>query len=191
MHDQGQTVIQDGRGQRNPYGLGERLARLLWAVTSCCLFRPVPKLFGFWHRFLLRLFGARLGKGVLIYPSARIFLPWRVRMGDYSILGPDVLLYSLGHVEIGRHTVISMRASVYAGTHDYTDPRMPLIRSPVTIGEGCWICAEAYIGPGVRVGDGSVVGARSVVVKDLPPHMVCAGHPCVPIKPRLVQHPKD
>ena len=114
-----------------------------------------------------------------------------VTLGDHSVISEQVLVYSLGPVRIGRHTVVSFRSTICAGTHDHEDPRMPLVRTPIVIGEGCWICAEAFVGPGVTIGDGAVVGARSVVVKDLPAHMVCAGDPCRPLKPRVMKKPEE
>jgi putative colanic acid biosynthesis acetyltransferase WcaF len=184
-------MIQDGRGQPPAYGLMERLARLAWAIAYLLLFRPVPRIFNPWHRTLLRMFGAKVGRGVAIYPSAEITIPWMISLGDYVVISEDVLLYSLGPVRIGRHTVLSFRSVVCAGTHDYENQRMPLIRAPVVIGEGCWICAEAFVGPGVTVGDGAVVGVRSVVVDDLPANMVCAGDPCRPLKPRVIKQAQE
>jgi putative colanic acid biosynthesis acetyltransferase WcaF len=187
MNTDTEFPIQDGRGRPNPYSTGELVGRLLWTLVYWSLYRPMPRFLNGWHRFWLRVFGARLGRGIIVYPSARILLPWTVTVGDYAVIGDGVRVYSLGPVMIGRHTVLSMRVSLCAGTHDYTDTSMPLVRAPVVIGAGCWICAEAFVGPAVTIGDGSVVGARSVVMKDLPSHMVCVGNPCRPIKPRMMK----
>jgi putative colanic acid biosynthesis acetyltransferase WcaF len=180
-------VVQDGRNLPNPYGWGERIARLLWHCAYLGLYRFVPRTFNWWHRFVLRTFGARVGQSVTLWPSAEIYFPWRLDLDDYCVIGPRVRLYSLGTIVIGKHSVVSQYSHICAGTHDYTNPRMPLIRSRVEIGHGCWICTEAFVGPGVRIGDRTVVGARAVVVSDLPQDMVCAGNPCRPIKPRVMQ----
>ena len=108
-------------------------------------------------------------------------------MGEYSALGPRVNLYNLGTITIGSNTVISQDSYLCGGTHDYTRPTMPLIKAPITVGDKVWICAGAFIGPGVTIGDGAVVGARAVVVKDVEPWTVVAGNPAKMIKRRVIQ----
>jgi len=185
------AVIQDGRGFPNPYSKVERIRRALWVVVNAMLYRPVPRLLKGWHITWLRLFGARLGRGTVVHPSAEIYFPWRLQTGDFCVIGDRVRIYCLGFIRIGDHTVISQHAHLCAGTHDYTLPHMPLIRSDIQIGRGCWICADAFVGPGVRVGDHTVIGARSVVVKDMPARMVCGGNPCRPLKPRATRLKAD
>ena len=179
--------IQDGRGQPNPYSTLEQVKRSLWHLIYWPLFRCVPRFVSGWHRSVLRAFGATIGKGVIIRPSAIFECPWNVSLGDYSVVGAEVRLYALGPIHIGDHTVLSQRAHLCAGTHDYTDSRMPLIRAPVVVGKGAWICTEAFLGPHAVVGNRTVVGARSVVIGTLPDDMVCAGNPCKPIKPRRMR----
>jgi len=181
------VTSQDGRGQPNPYAPTERFRRLLWGGFYWTLYRWVPRFWNGWHRLALRLFGARVASGASIYPSALIECPWNLVLDSYCVIAGGVRLYALGAIRIGEHSVISQRAHLCAGTHDYQDPRMPLLRPSITIGSGVWICAEAFIGPGVVIGDRAVVGARSVVVGDLPPDMVCAGNPCRPIKKRVMR----
>lgn len=183
IHDGGMH-LQDGRGEPNPYSARERLLRVAWAWAYCIVYRLVPRQANAWHRSLLRLFGARVGRGVTIYPSARVYFPWMLELGDFTVVGDNVNIYNLGRVRVGKHTVISQNVHICAGTHNYADIRMPLLRLPIDIGEGCWLCADAFLGPGCSVGDGAVVGARSVVTGVLPPHMVCAGNPCRPLKHR-------
>jgi putative colanic acid biosynthesis acetyltransferase WcaF len=181
------NLTQDGRGAPNPYGFSERLARIIWSISYYLAYRYVPRIFNWWHRAVLRFFGAKVGRGVIIYPSAEIHFPWRVKLGDHCVVGAKVKLYSIGTIHIGEHSVISQHAHLCAGTHDYADPLMPLIRSNICIGRGCWICTEAFVGPSVEIGDRTVVGARAVVVSNLPGDMVCAGNPCRPIKPRIMK----
>jgi len=180
-------ISQDGRGQPNPHSFKELAGRGAWAATYWSIYRWIPRHLNWWHRSILRVFGAKVGRAVTVYPSAHITCPWNLILKDYCVIGPGVELFALGTITIGKHSVLSQRAHLCAGTHDYTDPRMPLLRLPIRIGDGAWICAEVFIGPGVNVGDRSVVGARSVVIKDLPPDSVCAGNPCRTIRPRVMR----
>ncbi len=159
----------------------------LWWLVHWFLFRPSPQaLYGF-RRFLLRLFGAHVGRHVLVRPTAQITYPWKVSIGDYAWIGDDVVLYSLGQIEIGAHTVISQRTYLSAGIHDYKRATFDISAPPIHIGEQVWLATDVYIGPGVSVGAGAVVGARSSVYHDLPAGMVCFGNPAKVIRPRLEQ----
>ena len=128
-----------------------------------------------------------MGRDVNIYGSATIYLPWNLEVGDWSAIGEWALIYNLGPVRIGARVTVSQRAHLCAGTHDYTDPSMPLLKPEIVVGDEAWICADAYVGPGVQIGEGSVVGARAVVVKDVPSRTVVAGNPARVIKPRLMK----
>jgi putative colanic acid biosynthesis acetyltransferase WcaF len=134
-----------------------------------------------WRRVVLRLFGARIGAHVNVYPSTHLYMPWNVELGDWTALGEDVLVYSLGKVRIGKSVTLSYRAHVCAGTHDLNDPALPLLKPPVTIEDGVWIGTEAFIGPNVSIGAGAVVGARAVVVRNVLPLDIVAGNPARPI----------
>jgi len=187
INENAPVVLQDGRGLPNPYGISERIMRMTWFCFYWVGFRWVPRIFNGWHRGTLRLFGARIGSDVLIYPSAVIDCPWNLVLADNCVIGDGVRLYALGTITIGAHTVVSQRAHLCAGSHDYRDPRMPLLRPPITIGRGVWICTEAFIGPDATIGDRAVVGARSVVTGHIPEDMVCAGNPCRAIRKRIVK----
>ncbi len=177
----------DERQIRNPYSFGQKLQRLLWWIGCLLLIKCSPRPMYSWRRWVLRLFGAKLGDHVCIQRTARIEFPWNLEMGRYSSLGEGAWVYSLGKITIGEFSTISQRVFLCAGTHDYTCPEFSLVTEPITIGRGVWIAADAYVAPGVRIADNAVVGARSVVIKDLPAGMVCVGHPCKPIKSRLPQ----
>lgn len=167
------------------YSKAELLRRVLW-IAGAWVFRLSPRPCFAFRRWWLRLFGATVGQQVHIYPSAMIYCPWNLQIGDWSAIGEWALIYNLGRVTIGKRATLSQRVHVCAGTHDYTDPSMPLLKPPVVIQDSTWICADAYVGPDVTVGEGAVVGARSVVVKNVPEWTVVAGNPARPIKPRTM-----
>ena len=168
-----------------PYRKRDYARRLLWNIVQATLFRFSPARFGWaWRRSLLRLFGAKIGPHSGIRPSAKIFHPWLFEMGDWSMLAAGVVIYNLGHVKIGDHSVLSQDVYVCAGTHDYTKPTLPLERPPIMIGSGVWIAAGAFIGPGVTIGSNTVVAARAVVMKDVQANVVVGGNPARVIKQR-------
>lgn len=133
---------------------------------------------------MLRCFGARIGSHVQIHPSARIFIPWNLEIGEWSSVGFDALLYNLGPLKIGSKVTISQRAHLCGGTHDFRQPSMPLVKSEIVIGDEAWICADVFVGPGVSIGNSAIVGARSVVVKDVAVSMVVAGNPARVVRSR-------
>lgn len=169
--------------QSKKYSVAELSRRIIWGV-GYLVFRFSPRPFFGWRRFILRCFGATVGKHVHCYNSARIYFPWNLSIGDWSAIGEDAFIYNLGPVRIGSHVTISQRAHLCAGTHDYTDPTMPLIKPPIHVADQVWICADAFVGPGVTVGEGAVVGARAVAVKDVPPWSIVAGNPARVVKQR-------
>jgi putative colanic acid biosynthesis acetyltransferase WcaF len=173
------------RTAKFPYTRGEYLRRYAWLVVQATVFRlPIPRAYA-WRRFLLKSFGAKLGTVAAVHSSTKIMHPWLFELGDWSNVSANVTIYNLGPVKIGNHSVISQDAYLCAGTHDYTDPTLPLLRPPITVGNGVWIAAGAFIGPGVTVGDNSVVGARAVVMKDVETGVVVAGNPARVVKPRI------
>jgi putative colanic acid biosynthesis acetyltransferase WcaF len=167
-----------------PYPLRDYLRRFAWNFVQATLIRTSPGRAMRWRRFWLRLFGAKIGKLAGIRPTTRIVHPWLLTLDDYAMLADHVNVYNLGPITIGKHTVISQNVHLCAGTHDYTKTNLPLIRSSITIGQGVWVCADAFIGPGITIGNNTVVAARSVVVKDIDPGVVVAGNPARVIKQR-------
>ena len=161
----------------SPHSAGTQAARALWGLVRLTLFLPSPPPYNAWRRMLLRLFGARIGRGVKIMPTARIFAPWRLTMEAQSCLGHHVDCYNLGGVTIGRNATVSQYSFLCGATHDHTDPTMPLLANPITIGANAWVCADVFVGPGVTIGEGSIVGARSSVFSDLPGWKICHGTP--------------
>jgi putative colanic acid biosynthesis acetyltransferase WcaF len=165
------------------YSRTEQLRRVGWSLGRW-LVRLSPRPCFAWRRAVLRLFGAKIGEQVHIYPSAHLYMPWNVEIGDWAAVGEDVLIYSLGKVRIGKRATLSYRAHVCAGSHDLEDPALPLLKPPVCVEDEAWIGTDAFIGPGVTVGRGAVVGARSVVVKDVESFNIVAGNPARPIRRR-------
>jgi putative colanic acid biosynthesis acetyltransferase WcaF len=150
--------------------------RVAWALGRV-LFRLVPRPLYAPRRALLRLFGAKVGKQVNIANTATIYFPWNLEIGDWSAIGEQAYIYNLGKITIGEKATISQRAHLCAGSHDYRDPALPLLTPPISIGSQVWICADAFVGPGVSVGEGAVVGARAVAMKNVEPWTVMAGNP--------------
>ena len=156
---------------------GELAGRALWETGGQLLFALSPRPFWSWRRGLLRLFGARIAKGVHLHPSVRITVPWNLDIAEYAAVGEDVRLYNLGLVTIGASATVSQGAHLCAGTHDYRKADLPLVKATIRIEAGAWICADAFIGPGVTVGDHAIAGARAVVMRDVAPYAIVAGNP--------------
>lgn len=157
---------------------------LWWLIQAVCFPLTLHNMSGI-RCALLRLFGATIGKGVVIRPTARVTYPWKVAIGDYSWIGDDVVLYSLDRITIGAHTVISQECYLCTGSHDINDRTFKLKTTPIAIGDGVWIATDCFIAPGVTIGSNTVVGARSSVFRDLPPAMVAWGNPCKAMRSRF------
>lgn len=165
--------------------LGHALRRMLWNMSWFFLFRPTPKkICRRWRNTLLKIFGAKIHGYPLIYPTCRIFEPWNLEVGDMAAISDRVNIYNHAKVIIHDRAVISQDTELCTGTHDYTKDSLPLISFPITIGKNAWVTSKCFVHPGVTIGEGAVIGACSVVTKDMPEWMVCAGHPCKPIKKR-------
>jgi putative colanic acid biosynthesis acetyltransferase WcaF len=163
------------------------VARVIWA----CLFKPIfmllPRPFSSLRIFMLRMMGAKIGRSCHLEPALRILMPWNIELGDHVAIGREVEFLNFAPVKIGPMSVVSQYTYLCTGTHDYTHPHFPLRFAPITIEAECWVAARAFVGPGLTIGRGSVIGAASVVTKDMPAWMVCAGNPCEAIKPREIR----
>jgi len=167
-----------------PYPGREYVRKAAWMLVQATVYRAIPSRFPAIQNAVLRLFGARIGKGTHLRRTARIRHPWLLTIGDYAAVGDNVDVYNLGPIIIGNHTTISQNAHLCAGTHDYTKPHLPLVRAGITIGDGVWVCADAFIGPNVGVGDNCIVGARAVVTRSVPANTIVAGNPAKPVRER-------
>lgn len=174
-----------GNRSARKYSRRELLERVIWGALKP-LFHCSPRLLYGWRRWLLRILGAQVGRAARIHPSVRIFLPRLLEIGDESTVGEDVRLYNLGRMKIGRQATVSQGAHLCGGSHDDQDPALPLIRATITIGDCAWVCADAFIGPGVTVGEGALVAARAVCVRSVPPWQVVAGNPARTIRIRTL-----
>jgi putative colanic acid biosynthesis acetyltransferase WcaF len=157
----------------------------LWWIVQATLFKLSPQFAYGWRRFLLRLFGAKIGKDVIIRPTVKVTYPWKVTIGDYSWIGDDVTLYSLGEIEIGKNTVISQKSYICTGSHDMHSVDFAIFAKKITIKDGCWIATDVFVAPNVTIENDVVVGARSSVFNSLPKNKVCIGTPAKPIKDRF------
>jgi putative colanic acid biosynthesis acetyltransferase WcaF len=179
-----EPIVDTRRAARWHYSLPVYLGRIAWSVTWATIWPLCWQRAYVLRAAILKLFGARTGFKAKFARTAWVEMPWNLTLADYVAFGPRVIVYNLGPVTVGAHTVISQGVHICAGTHDYEDPSYPLVKAPIVIGNYVWIAADAFIGPGVTIGDGAVVGARAVVVKDVPPWTVVAGNPAKPIKMR-------
>ena len=169
------------------FSIKNKLGRIAWNICSVFLFRPFATgMFRQWRIFLLNIFGAKISKTANIYSTTKIWAPWNLEMGSYACLGPYVDCYNQGKITIGANTVISQKAYLCASSHDTTDRTHTLILKPIVIQDQVWVAADAFIGPGVTIGQGAVVGARAAVFKDVEPWTVVGGNPAKFIKKREI-----
>lgn len=179
-------LLPDVSGNRKArkWSLGQLLGRLLWDLLQRPLFAWTPRQIWIWRRVVLRIFGARIGRHVHIYPSVKIAVPWTLSVGAASAIGDGAIIYSLGPIEIGERVTVSQFVHLCAGSHDFSQPEFPLTKPMIRIGDGAWICTEAFVGPGVTVGTQTIVGARAVVTKDVAAGLIVAGNPARTLRQR-------
>lgn len=154
-----------------------RWKEALWIVVKCLFFLPAWPLPSGFRVALLRMFGARVGKRVVLRSRVNITYPWRVSIGDDVWIGEEALLLSLASISIGSNSCISQRAFLCTGSHRFTSETFDLVTRPISVGEGCWIAAQSIVLPGVVFGDASMCQAGSVVMENVPPNTVVGGNP--------------
>ena len=155
-----------------------------WLMLRSCFFdNSVMPWYGL-RRFILKRLGASLGTGVVVKPGVKITFPWKLTVGNNCWLGEESWIMNLAPVTLGNDICVSQRVLLCTGSHDWSDPRFALVAKPIVLGNRVWICADVFVGPGVTIGEDTVVKPGSVVTGDLPAGMVCAGNPCEPVKPR-------
>lgn len=171
--------------EESSFSIQNKIFRVFWGITYLIFFLPFfPNFFRIWRCFILRLFGAKIGKNSNIRSTVRIWAPWNLKVGNFSSIGPGTDIYNQGEIEIGNRTIISQKTYLCASTHDYNQPTFPLVKKPIKIGNQVWIAADAFIGPGVQIGDGAIIGARSAVFKNIEPWTIVRGNPAEFVKSR-------
>lgn len=161
-----------------------KLQELAWIAARSAVFELGPLPMDGLRRRTLAAFGASVGKNLTIRRGVRVTFPWKLQVGENSWLGEDSWLLNLAPITLGANVVISQRAFLCTGNHDWSDRRFGLMTRPIVVEDGAWVGAAAFVGPGVRIGTHAVVAAGSVVTDDLPPFAICAGNPCVPVRRR-------
>lgn len=168
----------------SPHSTRNKLGRVIWWFVYALLFRPSPRIAHSWRCFLLKLMGAHVGRSVKVNPSCRIWAPWLLSLGDESAVSHEADCYNVAPIRIGAHATVSQRAFLCTASHDPADPHMRLTSAPIHIEEQAWVCAEAFISPGITIGKGGVAAARSVVTRDVNPWTIVGGNPAQVIKQR-------
>lgn len=172
---------------KNRHSFQSKAERFLWNIAWVLMFRPTPKkMFNYWRLILLRIFGAKIGRNCIIFPSCKIWLPRNLEVGDYVAISEAVNCYSVNRIKIGNSVTISREVFLCCASHDISSPIMELIHKPITIDSQAWIAARAFIGPGVTVAEGAVVAACAVVTRDVQKWTVVAGNPAKQIKKRKI-----
>lgn len=169
------------------FSLANRVTRVVWGLTWLVLARFTPPPLHAWRRLVLKAFGAKIGRGARVHASVRVWLPANLELGENTLIGPGAHLYNQGRITVGARTVISQGAHVCASTHDIADPNFQLIVRPITIGEQAWVAAEAFVGPGVTIGDRAVIGARAALFQNAEPDGVYSGNPAQFVKARKLR----
>lgn len=173
--------------KRSNLSLKNKVGRFVWQVFYLLAFRPTPIFLHSWRAFLLRMFGANLGAEVHVYPSVKIWAPWHLVMGAGSCLASNVDCYNVAPVTLDEGATVSQYSFLCTASRDYEDPSLPLLTAPITLGAYSWVAADVYIGPGVTVGAGSVVAARTSLFSSVPAGVVVRQKIEFVTKPRLVQ----
>lgn len=173
---------------KTPYSKCNKLRRLVWNIAWACLARPFPRSMAMrWKRILLRAFGAKIAPTAVVYATVKVFQPWLLIMDEYACLAEGVYCYNAASICIGRNATVSQRAFLCTAGHDITDLHHHQTDAPIMIEDRAWVCAEAFIGQGVIIGEGAVCAARAVVIKNVEPWTVVGGNPAKFIKKREIK----
>lgn len=173
----------------SPWTRGEQVRMLVWEWAWMLLCAWTPKPFNAWRLLVLRCFGARLSGTPFVHQRARIQIPWHLTMHDRACLGDRTNAYSLGPIEILARATVAQEVYLCAGTHDFAQASIPLQTAPITVGEDAFVGARAMVLPGISIGARAVVGASSVVTRDIPADVYAAGNPCRVLRPRVLAPP--
>ena len=170
-----------------PYSNGNRIRRMIWNLCWSIFARPFPKSTMMkWKRFLLRCFGAKLSDTAQVYATAKVFMPWNLEMKDQACIGSNVNCYNAAKISVGINATVSDGAYLCTASHDIYSNHHEQFQKTIDIGDRAWVAAQAFVGPGVSIGEGAVVGARGCVFKDVEPWTVVGGNPAKFIKKRII-----
>ncbi|PYK31512.1 MAG: putative colanic acid biosynthesis acetyltransferase [Verrucomicrobia bacterium] len=163
---------------QSPWPFGDRVLRLLWEFswTFFCVWTPKP--LNEWRLFWLRAFGAKIDGSPFIHQRARISVPWNLTVHDRAMIGDRANINTLGEIEIGARAIVAQESYLSSGSHDFDHPAVPLTVAKITIGEDAFVGARTFVMPGIRIGNRALVGACSVVTRDIPDNVVAVGNPC-------------
>jgi len=173
------------------FPLSNRIRRAIWALAWLVLARWTPPPLHAWRMLVLRLFGTRAGSACRVYAGARIWDPANLELGDNVTIGPGAVVYNQGRIAIGSDSVVSQRAHLCASSHRISDRYFQLVLKPIAIGANCWIAAEAFVGPGVTMADGAVLGARGALFEDAAAFTVYRGNPAAALASRRFEPDAD
>lgn len=168
----------------SPWPGSNRLLRVLWEFCWFLFCAWTPKPLNEWRLFWLRVFDAKIQGKPFVHQRARIAIPWNLTLHDHACLGDRANAYCLGEIEIGARATVAQEAYLSTGTHDFSRPDLPLVTAKIAIGEDAFIGARAFVMPGITVGPRSIIGACSVVTRDIPADVIAAGNPCKVLRPR-------
>lgn len=162
--------------------------RFIWNFVYILLFKSTPRgnLFNPWRKFLLVMFGSKIGKYSKISPSCKIWAPWNLQIGDYTAIDDDVYIYSMDKIIIGSKVAISKGTFLCTGTHEVYSLKRDIVMRPISISDHVWIASECFVHPGINIGEGSIIGARSVVSNNIGSWVICSGNPCIEVKRRII-----
>lgn len=173
---------------QNHLSLKNKLGRLLWNLAYAIAFRPFAlPFFNRWRLFVLRRFGSKIGNGSIVHASALVWAPWNLEIGQRTCVGPHTKLYNPDKIRLGNKVAISQYAYLCTASHDITKQENPLVTAPIMIEDRAWVAADAFVGMGVTIGEGAVVGARAAVFKNIEPWTVVGGNPAKFIKRRVIE----
>lgn len=173
----------------SPFSWRLQAARIIWGFVQATAFRWSPVSCFAWRRLLLRAFGGRIASRVRVYPTTRIWGPWNLVLKEGACLASEVECYCVDTIEVGINSTVSIRTFLCTASHDVRDPAQRLVTKPLSLADDVLVFAEAFIGPGVAIGEGAVVAARAVVMRDVTPWTIVGGHPAKVIGERSFDHP--
>jgi putative colanic acid biosynthesis acetyltransferase WcaF len=168
----------------SPWSDANRMMRVLWEICWLIFCAWTPKPLNEWRLFWLRVFDAKIDGTPFVHQRARIAIPWNLTLHDRACLGDRANAYTLGEIEIGARATVAQEVYLSTGSHDFSQPDLPLTTAKITIGDDAFIGARSFVLPGVTIGARSVIGAGSVVTKDVPGDVIAAGNPCRVLHPR-------